>query len=595
MNFRRSMCLMSAALVWAAGSGVHTQSNAPYTIIELGTLGGTVSDARDINAAGQVVGYAWIAGNVTYHAVLWQSGTTTDLTPLQRGSSAAVSINESGQIVGGSVLWQNSTTTNLNTPVGGPIVGAAINVWGEVAGWASATAEETGVHAVRYHYGGLTDLGTFGGNLSQAFGINDSGQIVGYAEVAPTVAGNADDSSSSGDAHAFLWKDGVMKDLGTLGGNESFASAVNASGDVVGMARTADNRSHPFRWHNDVMTDLGVPPGMHAWALDINVSGQVVGFASVWDGGESDQGRAILWQNGVITDLNTLLLPNSGWVLEVASAINDCGQIVGTGYFKNEMRGFLLTPPDGSNRCLTPANPSPDGTEVPPASQVIDGTGAAWTLGGGGETLQNGIHMAGGYARSLLWTGGTVYARASDDTWFRWNGTQWIVAGMTKPGNGTSPEGTQVPPSIQVIDGTGAAWTLGGSGETLRNGIHMAGGYARSLLWSAGTVYARASDDVWFQWSGTQWSVAGMTKPGNGTVASPEGTQVPPSTQVIDGTGAAWTLGGSGETLRNGIHMAGGYARSLLWSAGTVYARATDDVWWEWSGTEWAMSNQVPN
>jgi hypothetical protein len=126
------------------------------------------------------------------------------------------------------------------------------------------------------------------------------------------------------------------------------------------------------------------------------------------------------------------------------------------------------------------------------------------------------MHAAGGYAASLLWTGGTLYARAFDDLWWQWAGTHWVVYGPTRPGGGgihPSPDGTQVPPASQVIDGTGAVWTLGPGGETLRNGDHAAGGYAVSLLWSGGTLYARAFDDLWWQWAGSGWTVYGAATP----------------------------------------------------------------------------------
>jgi probable HAF family extracellular repeat protein len=107
----------------------------------------------------------------------------------------------------------------------------------------------------------FTDLGTLGGNLSQAFGINDTGHIVGYANLSPTGAVKRGRRLEFGRLHAFLWKDGVMKDLGTLGGNKSTAFAVNASGHVVGVAETSDNRKHPFLWHLDAMTNLAAPMG----------------------------------------------------------------------------------------------------------------------------------------------------------------------------------------------------------------------------------------------------------------------------------------------------------------------------------------------
>lgn len=185
-----------------------------------------------------------------------------------------------------------------------------------------------------------------------------------------------------------------------------------------------------------------------------------------------------------------------------------------TGLFSD----FAVTPLSGG------AVPSPDGTELPPATQIVDTQGDVWTLGSGGETLRNGSHAAGGYGLSLLWAGGTLYTFASDNQWWRWTGTGWVAHGPEKPGSGqppTSPDGTELPPATQVIDASGASWTLGPGGETLRNGVHAGGGYGLSLLWAGGTLYTFASDDQWWRWTGTGWVVYGPAKPPVGGPGDP--------------------------------------------------------------------------
>src|SRR5438105_11273061 len=94
----------------------------------------------------------------------------------------------------------------------------------------------------------VTDLGTLGGDMSNARDINDAGQVVGAAEIRPNVD------------HAFLYSGGKMMDLGTLGGSASFANGVNDAGQVVGYADTG-NASHAFLYSGGKMTDLGTLGG----------------------------------------------------------------------------------------------------------------------------------------------------------------------------------------------------------------------------------------------------------------------------------------------------------------------------------------------
>jgi len=165
-----------------------------------------------------------------------------------------------------------------------------------------------------------------------ASGINGVEQVVGT-------------SWNATDGRAFLWtRAGGFTDLGTLPGfRYAWATAINASGQVVGPASNDTGPIDAFLWTADTgMTDLGPLPGfLYIQPYAINALGVVVGEASDVS---PTSGRAFIWQNGVMTDLNTLIPGGSGWVLRIATGINDGGQIAGTGIVGGQMHAFLLTP-----------------------------------------------------------------------------------------------------------------------------------------------------------------------------------------------------------------------------------------------------------
>jgi len=142
-----------------------------------------------------------------------------------------------------------------------------------------------------------------------------------------------------------------MKDLGTLGGINSYGLGINKYGQVVGWATIPGDSFayHAFYWTQAAgMQDLGTLGGNYSLAMGINDSGQAVGSANL--PGDT-VGHAFLWTTAHgMQDLNTLIPAGSGWELYSANAINANGQIAGHGVYNGQIHAFLLTPSAGSSR-----------------------------------------------------------------------------------------------------------------------------------------------------------------------------------------------------------------------------------------------------
>jgi subtilisin family serine protease len=233
---------------------------------------------------------------------------------------------------------------------------------------------------------------------------------------------------------------------------------------------------------------------------------------------------------------------------------------------------------------------SPNGSTVPPLAQIVDDQGSVWTLGANQLVLRNGQHAAGGYGSRIVWTDSTIYVLGTDGNWWRWTGGGWTNVGATQPGGGggnaTSPDGTVVPPASQIVDAQGAVWTIGAGQTILRNGQHAAAGYGSQILWTNSAIYVFGTDGNWWKWTGGGWTNVGGT-PGGGPGTSPNGTTVPPASQIVDAQGGVWTIGGSQMILRNGQLAASGYGSQILWLNGAIYVFGTDSNWYRWTSAGW--------
>jgi probable HAF family extracellular repeat protein len=293
-----------------------------YTVINMGSLGGTAGIDLDINSHGAVVGGSYTANNATEHAFLYSRGKMTDLGTLGGTLSQAYGINDSGEVVGLSTTAPGSGLIDLflhrhghMTDLGpfdpnAPIGDFKINNHGDVIGLALSDGD-----ASLDRHGTKIDLGSLAGLGSAARDLNDHDEVVGYSAVSGT--------GSSQIVHAFLYSHGKMTDLGTLGGADSMANDINALGAIVGVSDTASGAPHAFLDRHGQMIDLGTLGGPMSDAGAINDSGEVVGGSLI----NATVAHGFLDKHGKMIDLNTLIPANSGFVIVNAEDINNPGQI----------------------------------------------------------------------------------------------------------------------------------------------------------------------------------------------------------------------------------------------------------------------------
>ncbi len=343
---RALFVLLTSASALAPTPSAQAAEEMTYTYVNLGVLGVNPvgvgrSTGVDVNDSRRAAGGSTTTSGAN-HAYSWSNGALTDLGTLHASpyaASTANGLNNAGDIVGHTsvastepshaFLHRDGTMVDLGTGYGSGSVSSAndVNDHGQVVGVRAADTAAPR-RAVLWENGSLHDLGTLGGRSSaphstesEAHAINDKGQVVGSAL-----------PESGAPLHGFVWENGVMRDLGTLGGNGEATQAfdINDAGQVVGVSQTADLRMRAFLWEQGRMRDLGAlgEEKSSSFAYGINGSGQVVGASDLTLPG---QNRAFLWSEGRMTDLNTRVTNLPGDVLlSSARAIADDGTIVGT-------------------------------------------------------------------------------------------------------------------------------------------------------------------------------------------------------------------------------------------------------------------------
>jgi probable HAF family extracellular repeat protein len=367
---------MSVALYAQDKSTGNGKSHHQYKLVDLGTLGGPTSILNMepfqpvINDLGMVVGGADTSiptpepacynpvnnpDCFISHGFVWESDHLEDLGTLSGGNfSFAEAINNRGQIAGVSennqidpamgnpefhaVLWEDEKIKDLGTLGGtssfaselnehGQVTGVALNAVPDslsILGLGSGTAL-TQTRGFFWDHGLMHDLGTLGGPDTWAEFVNDRGQVAGTSYMSETV----DPNTGIPPVGVFLWQNGKMRDLGNLGGNNGFLGApgivngLNNRGEVVGNMVVSGNQSfHAFLWNGEELSDLGTFGGTFSFARGINEAGEVTGGA-YFPGDQVKHG--FLWRKGVMTDLGTV----NGDPCSDAIAANSRGQVVG--------------------------------------------------------------------------------------------------------------------------------------------------------------------------------------------------------------------------------------------------------------------------
>lgn len=343
-------------------SSAAARSKARYIVTDLGRLGARSDSWRDgamaINDRGQVT------GGYKDHTFLWSSGRRQDLGALSPAGpeafalSVGYGINNRGEIAGSSGDFRPIAMSGLEfvrgfvtkngrlhqiTDQAASFVPYAVNDAGQVAGL-------NAYQGFFYTNGKLIPIGIFSnvtnGTRSLARSLNQQGQVVGWS----TVRIHPKAKHSCLATHAFLWQrhgtSARMRDLGSLPRwDNSYAYGINRQGEIIGSVSDTDDdtdgidrSSHAkaFLWRRGKMSCLGTLPGSkNSAAFGINDSTEIVGTSDA---------RAFLWKQGKMLDLNACLPSGSGWALEEARAINNKGQIVGSGKLHGQAHMFLLTP-----------------------------------------------------------------------------------------------------------------------------------------------------------------------------------------------------------------------------------------------------------
>ena len=261
-------------IYYALTSGSFIYSQSTLKVLLPNTIVGNINDAGQIGLnSGSIRAPTLYNSHIGQYQIVGSPSSEGNASAVnQNGDAAGITTIQFDQLK--PALFRNGQTLYLGSLIdNGRGYANALNNRDEVVGDAGSA---NGVHAFLYSGGSIHDLGALPGySESHGLGINDSGQVIG----------SADDISASGEGlhRAFLYQNGAMKDLGTLGGINSVAYGINNAGVVVGWADNLTG-AEPFVYSGGVMRDLfALVPDGGAWstgmAETINDKGQIAGTA----------------------------------------------------------------------------------------------------------------------------------------------------------------------------------------------------------------------------------------------------------------------------------------------------------------------------
>ena len=374
MKFKFATYTATVALLAALATPVRLPAQEKptphYAVTDLGTLGGTFSNASGINNHSSVVGIASLLGDNSFHAFLWRKGVMIDLGTLEGAAppaySWALNVNDNDEVVGFSetptpdplgenfcgdslvclpFLWRAGVMHPLPTLGGTNGNAVDINDRGEVLGVAETSTPDPGCvppailhfEPVSWKNGRVQELSTFPGDPDGGgSALNGPGQILIFSTNCTNTSG-----------HDSLLQRGTLTAFGNLGGLPLAANDINNKGLVVGtLVGAGGSDFEAFIWQTGVARAIGTLSGdATSVANASNDKGQVTGQSC----DASGNCRGFLWQDGIMMDLSTLVPADSTLTFFDPTDINSRGEIVGLGFQKStgEPRGFLLTPTNG--------------------------------------------------------------------------------------------------------------------------------------------------------------------------------------------------------------------------------------------------------